>query len=48
MMHKDRAERDECCDGCGYPFEIRDRVWIDDSDGCERVYCSKKCAGEVN
>jgi len=39
--HSGRAQRDEQCEFCGYPFVIIDAVIIDADS--ERVYCSPKC-----
>ena len=39
---QDRAQRDEQCAECGYPFDTGQRVYVTD-DGLGDVYCSKTC-----
>jgi hypothetical protein len=43
---QDRAQRDEQCNGCGYPFDTGQRVYVT-QEGLGNVYCSKYCAGRV-
>lgn len=37
-----RAQRDEYCEECGYPFNSGDDIIIDADS--ERIFCSVKCA----
>jgi hypothetical protein len=43
---KSTAGRDECCTGCGYPFDTDDWVWRGLPPN-EHPYCSKACAEDV-
>jgi hypothetical protein len=57
MIHatiQDRAQRDEWCAQCGYPFDLGQRVYVTNG-GVGDVFCSHRCCtlyqpvrGQVN
>jgi len=40
-LRKDKAERDEWCKRCSYPFDQGDAVFVSNNGD---IYCSKYCA----
>lgn len=44
---QDRAQLDECCAECGYPFDIGHRVYVT-HNGSGDVFCGIRCAREFN
>ena len=51
---QDRAQRDESCRQCGYPFDTGQRVYVTNG-GLGEVFCSMRCCtqfqpitGQVN
>jgi len=51
---QDRAQRDESCGQCGYPFDTGQRVYVT-AGGLGDVFCSQRCviqsqpiSGQIN
>ena len=42
LLRKTKANKDEECIYCGYPFDTGDDCLIDESSGT--IYCSRNCA----